>query len=237
MKIATLATLSLALALAAIPSNGQFLPHEQLLQSDDGLLDNLYGYQYCPTQGVAQYALCEASICTPTGRMITVNVAGGGTAQFPEAQCTCPILTGQAIADVNGGNMQGNCDSPGPGQVWSLYSPKTQLPQQINNWSTDPADTAVTMQRCPSSSMVGQSFANCFSFACTIDANPPKNSVPTATCYCPLGEDLNGKQVAPNTAIVTPAGQCMEDVCYQYPVGAPFKPWNHRRWKCLHGPA
>jgi hypothetical protein len=235
VKIASLTTLSLVLALAALPSNAQFLPREQLLQSGDLLVDNLYGYQFCPTQGAAQYALCEASICTPTGRMITVNAADGSHPQYPEAQCTCPILSGQAVADVNGGNMQGSCDPPGKNQVWSLYSPKTQLPQQINNWSRNPADTAVKIQRCPSSIGVGQSFANCFSFACTIDAKPT-NGVRTATCYCPLGEALDGSQVAVDEAIVTPAGQCNEDVCYQYPVGAPAKVWNGKAWACLQGP-
>jgi len=231
VKITTLVALSVVLALTTIPSNAQILPREQLLPSD-GLVDNLYGYQLCPAQGAAPYALCESSICTPTGRMITVNKAGGGTAQFPEASCTCPILSGQALADVNGGNMQGSCDQPGPKQVWSLYNPKTQLPQQINNWSLAPADTVVKIQRCPSSIRVGQSFANCFSFACTVDPKPT-NGIPTATCSCPLGEAPDGSQVAPDTAIVTPAGQCTEDVCYQHPVGAPFKPWDGRGWACL----
>jgi hypothetical protein len=233
VKIKTLVALSIVLALTATSSKAQFVPREQL--SPDGLVDNLYGYQMCPAQGAAQYALCEASICTPTGRMITVNQPNGQQAQFPEAACTCPILSGQAIADVNGGNMQGNCNPPGPGQVWSLYSPQTLLPQQINNWSRNPHDEAVTMQRCPASIGVGQSFANCFSFACTVDSKPT-NGVRTATCYCPLGEDLDGSQVDVNTTIVTPAGQCTEDICYQHPVGAPFKPWNDKGWKCLQGP-
>jgi hypothetical protein len=29
----------------------------------------------------------------------------------------CPILHGSAIADVNGGNMKGDCAPPGKGQV------------------------------------------------------------------------------------------------------------------------
>src|SRR5262249_38040038 len=75
-------------------------------------VDVLYGYQIC----TGTYALCAASTCTPNDNMITVNVAGGGTAQFPEASCTCPVYNGPAIADVNGGNMRGSCAAPGPGQ-------------------------------------------------------------------------------------------------------------------------
>jgi hypothetical protein len=73
------------------------------------------------------YALCAASTCKPTGRTISVNVSGGGTAQYPEAECTCPILSGQAIADVAGGNMKGSCEAESPEQVWSLYAPKEYI--------------------------------------------------------------------------------------------------------------
>src|SRR5262245_43355485 len=69
----------------------------------------LEGFRTCP----GEFALCAASICTPTGRNITVACKAGtpgcstltGTASFPEAQCTCPIFPGPSIADVNGGNM------------------------------------------------------------------------------------------------------------------------------------
>jgi len=49
------------------------------------------------------FALCAASTCTPTGKKIRVNVSGNGTALFPEADCTCPVFSGNAIADVVGG--------------------------------------------------------------------------------------------------------------------------------------
>ena len=64
-----------------------------------------------------------------------------------------------------------------------------------------------------------ETFANCFSFACTVD---PKltNGVSTATCYCPMGEGLDGNRIPEDTPVVTPAGQCHEDVCFQHPVGA-----------------
>src|SRR5580693_247403 len=49
-----------------------------------GLVNLLYNLQVCE----GKYALCAASICTPTEGTIAVNVAGGGTALFPEAACT-----------------------------------------------------------------------------------------------------------------------------------------------------
>ena len=235
MKITTLAALSVVLALTAIPSAAQFLPQEQLFQQrqqQPELIDNLYGLRLCPQE----YALCEASICTPTGRMITVNGPNGTHPQYPEAECACPIVPGPGIADVNGGNMQGDCERPGRNQVWSLYSPKDRLPQEINNWSRRPPNDAVLMQLCPDSLGVGQSFANCFSFACTIDEHP-RNGVRTATCFCPMGENLDGTPVtSPNTAVVTPAGQCNENVCNQHPVGAAAAPANGKAWECLGPP-
>jgi hypothetical protein len=49
------------------------------------------------------FALCAASTCTPTGKQITVRTATGGTAVFPEADCTCPILFGESFANRNAG--------------------------------------------------------------------------------------------------------------------------------------
>ena len=236
MKIATLATLSLVLAVTAIPSNAQFLPHEQLFgpqhQEQPQLIDILFGLRLCPQE----YALCEASICTPTGRMIMVNGPHGTQNPFPEAACVCPVLPGPAIADVNGGNMHGDCVRPGPNQVWSLYTPRDRLPQEINNWSKRPPNEAVLQQLCPDSLGVGQSFANCFSFACTLDEHP-RNGVRTATCFCPLGEKPDGTMVdSPNTAVVTPAGQCSGDVCFQHPVGAAAANANGDPGMCLGPP-
>src|SRR6476620_6597120 len=59
-----------------------------------------------------RFALCAASTCQATGKYITVNVTGGGTAMFPEYDCTCPILDGPSIADLSGGNMKGSCTPP-----------------------------------------------------------------------------------------------------------------------------
>ena len=192
------------------------------------LVGNLYGYRLCR----GQYALCESSICTPTGGTIEVNVAGGGTASFPAATCTCPIRNGLSIADVQGGNMQGSCEAPGKGQVWSLYAPLTSLPQEINNWSKKPAAKAVDIQLCSSSLNLGNQFANCFSFSCTID-NKLTNGVKTATCTCPLGENPDGSAVTASTAFTTPAGQCNSSVCADHPVGAAYAGADSQANECL----
>jgi len=198
----------------------------------NGLADLLYNFQVCE----GPYALCAASTCTPTGGTIAVNVAGGGTASFPEAACTCPVFFGPAIADPDGGNMQGSCKPPGVGQVWSLYWPKTNIPQAINNWSLTPAATSAPFQLCSSSDSVGSTFANCFSFACKLDLHHP-NGVPTATCYCPLGENPDGESVSSDTAVVTPAGQCDSDICSEHPVGAAFTALDGQANECLGLPS
>jgi hypothetical protein len=179
-----------------------------------------------------QYALCAASTCTPTGGTIEVRVTGGGTASFPEAACTCPVFTGPALADVRGGNMKGSCKPPGKGQVWSLYWPKVNIPQEANGWSRQPSETEVEFQLCSAEDNVGASFANCFSFACTLDKKR-SNGVRTATCYCPLGENPDGSAVAPGTAVLTPAGQCNPDACNEHPVGAAYAGGNDEASQCL----
>jgi hypothetical protein len=79
------------------------------------------------------FALCAASTCTPTGKKITVRTATGGTATFPEADCTCPVLLGPSIANLAGGNMQGSCEPPGPDTIWSTYQPRPNIPQALTN--------------------------------------------------------------------------------------------------------
>jgi hypothetical protein len=53
---------------------------------------------------------------------------------FPEADCTYPIFYGVSLANLAGGNMQGSCNPPGPGQIWSEFSPQPEIPQAINDW-------------------------------------------------------------------------------------------------------
>jgi hypothetical protein len=142
------------------------------------------------------------------------------------------VFNGPAIADMTGGNMQGSCKPPRKGQVSSLYFPKSDIPQAINGWKYKPADAAVSFQLCSSSESVGATFANCFSFACTLDKKR-QNGVRTATCFCPMGENPDGSAVAPGTAVLTPAGQCNSDICSQHPVGAAFAGANGQPNQCV----
>ena len=190
------------------------------------------GFRLCP----GDFALCAASICTPTGEKIEVKTATG-TAFFDEAKCICPIFPGPSIGDVSGGNIAqplgpGHCFEP-PDMVngmpvrrhdgiWSLYSPMGHIPQEINNWSQRPRKTAAPVNTCPASTT--NTFANCFSFACVRAGKI--NGVEVATCFCPIGESLTGMEVALGTPFGTQAGQGNEAICSEIPVGAPFPPDN-----------
>ena len=145
-------------------------------------------------------------------------------------KCTCPVVTGPSIADLGGGNMQGSCAIPAanakyPNPVWSLFSVNATLPQQ----SATPAysSTSGGGQICPGTGT--QMVTNCWSFECTIDQIPTNTQgVTTATCYCPLGENLTGDPVAAGTKFFTEAGGAAAtaagkaDACNYNPVGAPF---------------
>jgi hypothetical protein len=166
------------------------------------------------------YALCAASTCTPTGKMITVNVTSGGTAEFPEVDCTCPVFSGEGLGDVNGGNMQGSCKPPGPGEIWSLFSPQKDIAQKINHWVPTGPAAAAPPQVCPASLGQGDELSNCFSFAC--DSETWINNVPVVTCHCPMGESFAGTPVAPDTAFATQAGQGKQRFCFKHPVSGPI---------------
>jgi hypothetical protein len=168
-------------------------------------------FKFC----IGDFALCAASTCTPTGKIIAVNTASG-TAEFSAAQCTCPIFSGPAIADVKGGNMQGSCDPPPNTGVWSLYSLMGDIPQVINNWNPGKKKSEAPVFVCPAELNLGAQFVNCFNFAC--ERAGKINSVEVATCVCPLGESLEGTGVPANTAFATQAGQCNEDICFKHPV-------------------
>jgi hypothetical protein len=174
-----------------------------------------HDFQICK----GRYALCAASTCKPTGKFISVNVIAGGTASFPEYDCTCPILDGPAIGDLNGGNMQGSCEPP-PDQIWSLFAPRASIPQAINNWVRFGPGASAPPQICPASLNLGDQLVNCFSFAC--DYASPINGVPVATCHCPLGESLEGTSVPADTAFATQAGQGDQAFCSQFPVSGPL---------------
>ena len=175
------------------------------------------GHDFTICEG--HFALCAASTCQPTGGSITVNVIGGGTASFPEYNCTCPILDGPAIADLNGGNMHGSCKPP-HGQIWSTYQPRLQIPQAITNWSRLPSKSFAPPQICGANLNQGDQLVNCFSFAC--EPAGEIRGVPVATCHCPLGESLEGKAVEPHTAFATQAGQGNAEICSDHPVSGPL---------------
>src|SRR5262249_22616757 len=197
---------------------------------------SLDGIRLCPRD----FALCAASICTPTGGTIEVKCEAGapgcntnGTASFDEAKCICPIFPGPSIGDISGGNIAqplgpGHCFEP-PDMVngvpvddgvWSLYSPQAQIPQEINNWNQGKKKSAAPPLICPASPIRMNTFANCFSFAC--ERAGKINGVEVANCFCPIGESLTGTVVNPGTEFTTQAGQGNEDICSQLPVGGPF---------------
>ena len=165
------------------------------------------------------FALCAATTCTPQpGKTITVKVASGGTAVFPEADCQCPIFYGPAFADTTGGNMQGSCEPPGPGQIWSEFSPQPEIPQELNNWAQSGPKAAAPVQICPARLNQGTQLANCFSFLC--DSETFINGAPVATCHCPLGESQSGQPVAARTTFTTQAGQGDRQFCFEHPVSS-----------------
>jgi hypothetical protein len=166
------------------------------------------------------FALCAASTCTPTGKKIRVNVSGDGHALFDQADCTCPIFSGNAIADLAGGNMRGSCEPPSSEQIWSLYSLRTEIPQKINDWVPNGPEAAAPPLFCSKELNLGHRLVNCFSFAC--DSLRYIDGVPVATCHCPIGESLSGTRVRPHTAFLTQAGQGIHRFCAEHPVAGPI---------------
>lgn len=169
------------------------------------------GLTLCPEP----FALCAAATCTLTGRMFP------GT-NFPEVICKCPVLEGPALADVNAGNMNGNCRPPvdpvtKKTGVWSLFRPQLNIPQEIKGvWRKN---APALPHNCPSVSGPTSApvlYGQCFSYSCN---NVRRiNGVLVADCYCPAQHvvDPNKQQFA------IQAGQCRNAACSQIPVGAPF---------------
>lgn len=175
-----------------------------------------------------KFALCAASTCKPTGKKIAVNTPEGGTREFDEAECTCPVLPSGdegAIANITGGNMKGSCNSE-PGTVWSLYKYVQSFPQKIYGWNYHKAGVN---GECTADLNLGRKYANCFSFKCdNIRTVKSKDGTPVtlASCYCPLGEDVFSAQpTKPATGFITQAGGDLptkkeqQEACYKYPVG------------------
>jgi hypothetical protein len=181
-----------------------------------GEAEGSHNFQACD----GYYALCAASTCSTTGKTIKV-----GNLNFPQVDCLCPIFRGRAIADVNGGNMQGSCapPTPGTGQIWSLFSYEENIPQQLNGWAQIPPPTdpeKVTSQICGADLDLGDKSVNCFSFAC--DTETYINDVPIATCHCPQGESFNGRHVPKHTAFAIQAGQGNPAYCSKLSIALPL---------------
>jgi hypothetical protein len=162
------------------------------------------------------FALCAASTCTPTGKTIAVNTVTGGTRNFPEADCTCPVILGQSLADLAGGNMQGSCDPPGPGQLWSEYQIRPDIPQAITNWVPHLPEDFAPAQVCPASLNLGNQYAQCYSMAC--DDETYINNVPVVTCHCALGATLFGTPAKSNSSFTILAGQGDPRYCAKHPI-------------------
>jgi hypothetical protein len=177
-----------------------------------GRAAEVFDFQICS----GYFALCAASTCTPTGKQITVRTATGGTATFPEADCTCPVVLGPSIANLAGGNMQGSCEPPRPDTIWSTYQPRPNIPQALTDWVPAPAPPLF----CPKRLGLGNQLVNCFSFLC--DSQTYINNAPVVTCHCPIGESLAGTAVPPHTAFLTQAGQGDEEFCAMHPVSGPI---------------
>jgi hypothetical protein len=178
--------------------------------------DEVYDFQICR----GYFALCAASTCTPTGRMITVRTATGGTDRFPEADCTCPVIYGPSIANLAGGNMHGSCTPP-LDHIWSTYQPRPNIPQALTDWVPSPPESAAPPLFCPKVLGLGDKLVNCFSFLC--DSEQYMNNVPVVTCHCPIGESLAGTQVPADTAFLTQAGQGNRKYCGMHPVSGPIQ--------------
>jgi len=186
-----------------------------------GQAQEVYDFQFCR----GYFALCAASTCTPKpGQTITVRTATGGTAVFPAADCTCPVILGVSIANPAGGNMQGSCEPPAdqPGTIWSTFQPRPNIPQALTNWVPTPPEAAAPPLFCPKSPPLGNQSVNCFSFLCDSLTYIPGTNVPVATCHCPIGESLAGTPVAPATAFLTQAGQGDPAYCAMHPVSGPL---------------
>jgi len=150
-----------------------------------------------------EYALCAASSTTLTGKSIVV---GGKT--FREGVAVCPVLTGDAIANMD---LMNNSCQAGLGKVWSLFGvpPVTSYPQ-APSWNTVTAVfRSFTVGNTPQTGM-----SNMWSFLCEKQAKQV-NGVTLASCYGPVMESpWTANHVVPGETAFTQA-----PVGATYPVG------------------
>lgn len=146
------------------------------------------------------FALCAAATCTPTGDSIT----GNDGRRHPAASCTCPVLVGDNIADLKGGNVQGSCEAP-DGFVYSTYEISASFPQEVDGtWQDEPAKPQI----CPAS----QPYAQCWNWKCAL--GDVVDGVQLAECTCPIEQTPFD--------FVTQAGQGDPAACDDLPVGGPL---------------
>jgi hypothetical protein len=113
--------------------------------------------------------------------------------------------------------MQGSCEPPGPGQIWSSYQARPDIPQALTNWVPHLPEDAAPPQICPASLNLGNQYAQCFSFSC--DTERYINNVPVVTCHCAIGATLAGLPAQPQNSFPTQAGQGDQAICADLPVG------------------
>ena len=148
-----------------------------------------------------EFALCAASTCVATGGSVKNNQGK----KYPAVSCECPIVMGDNVADLNGGNMKGSCTSSDPNLVYSTFEFSDSFPQLIDGtWQDAPS----VMQVCPSQ----DSFSQCWNWQCTRDGT--QNGVELAACTCPMEKTSD--------AFVTQAGQGDSSACAELPVGGPL---------------
>ena len=164
--------------------------------------------------------------------MIKVKEDGGKyTREYPEAVCTCPVITKEIAyqngADLTGfatldeGNMNGSCQPPSKDTIWSYASTAIQMfPQESTNPPFQMKEYA--MQTCPAGS--GQA-VNCWDYLCKRDGKKV-NGVEVATCYCPIGESILGHPAKASDDLLTGAGAYYNNpsqACAMYPVSFPIQ--------------
>lgn len=148
-----------------------------------------------------EFALCAASTCVATGG----NVKDNQGMKHKAVSCECPIIDGDNIADLNGGNMKGSCTSSDPNLVYSTFEFSDSFPQLISGtWQDAPS----VMQVCPSQ----DSFSQCWNWQCTRDGT--QNGIALAACTCPMEKT--------GDSFVTQAGQGDSSACAELPVGGPL---------------
>ena len=156
---------------------------------------SVYGHVLSLCEG--EFALCAASAALPTGRTITVNGAA-----FKEGKAVCPVLTGQAIANLE--LMNGSCKAP-PNKVWSLFSAQKAYPQ-APTWEVLPAVPRVFV----TTDAPGGGMSNMWSFLCTKQKHLVNNgTVQLADCLGPLNEspwDASAVGVGVTAFTQAPAG-------------------------------